>query len=197
MKIIGITGGVGCGKSEVMRFLETNYKGVAVRSDELAADMMKRGGICFEPVLAIFGEGVLGPDGEFDRKKIAARVFQREEELKKLNNATHPLIRETLLHMMKEAETDGEKWFFLESALLINEKYNEICDEVWYVYADEQVRRERLKESRGYSEEKITAVMNNQLSEEEFRAVSTFVVDNSGDFDETARCIEQHMKEIL
>lgn len=69
----------------------------------------------------------------------------------------------------------------MEAALLIEEKYDEICDELWYIYADEEVRKERLIEGRGYSEKKVREIMANQLSEDEFSSHCDFEIDNSGD----------------
>ena len=82
----------------------------------------------------------------------------------------------------------------IEAALLIEDKYDEICDEMWYVYADEQTRIERLKLHRGYSEEKIRDMFANQLSEDEFSRHCHFEVDNSGDFEDTKAQIVQRMR---
>ena len=79
--------------------------------------------------------------------------------------------------------------------MLVEEKYDVICDELWYVYAEEPVRVERLRKSRQYSEEKIRNMMASQLTEEEFRKACCFVLDNSGDFQHTARQIDQRMRQ--
>lgn len=81
----------------------------------------------------------------------------------------------------------------MEAALLIEDKYDEICDELWYIYADEHVRRERLKQDRGYTEHKIDEIMASQLSEEEFSDHCDFEIDNSGDLEDTIRQIDQRM----
>ncbi len=81
------------------------------------------------------------------------------------------------------AEKAGTEYVFVEAALLIEEKYDEICDELWYIYADEEVRKERLIEGRGYSEKKVREIMANQLSEDEFSSHCDFEIDNSGDFE--------------
>lgn len=194
MHYIGVTGGVGCGKSEVLRFLEEEYDCEVLRSDELARELMLPGGCCFEPVLALFGEEVLGTDGQFDRQAIAKKVFGNPELLDALNQITHPAVREEIDRRVETARKSGRKFFFLEAALLIEEKYDEICNELWYVYAEESVRRKRLAQSRGYSEEKISAVMANQLSEDVFRKHCRFVVDNSGSMENTREQIRSYMR---
>ena len=82
----------------------------------------------------------------------------------------------------------------MEAALLIEEKYDEICDELWYIYADEEVRKERLIEGRGYSEKKVREIMVNQLSEDEFSSHCDFEIDNSGDFEKTKKQLDHRMK---
>jgi dephospho-CoA kinase len=197
MKYIGITGGVGCGKSEILRFLEKEYDCEILLSDDLAREMMLRGGSCFEPVLALFGGEVLGADGQFDRAAIARKVFADEKLLEKLNSITHPAVFAEIGRRVQAARAAGRKFYFLESALLIEEKYDEICDELWYVYAEEPVRRKRLAASRGYSEEKISAVMANQLSEETFRKHCKFVIDNSGSLETSKEQIRAYMREAF
>ena len=82
---------------------------------------------------------------------------------------------------------------FVEAALLIEDHYDEICDELWYIYADERVRRARLKSDRNYTDERIDGIMENQLSEEEFSEACDFEIDNSGEFEETKKQIDQRM----
>ena len=194
MKIIGITGGVGSGKSEVMKYLETHYDCTLIRSDELAHALMKKGQACYDPILALLGPSVLGPDGEFDRKAVAAKIFADKKLLEQMNQITHPAVRRSIALAMKKAETAGRPFFFLEAALLIEEKYDEICDELWYVYADAEVRAQRLRKSRGYSDEKIRQIMANQLPDAVFRKLCAFILDNSGDFTETIRQIDSRMQ---
>lgn len=194
LKIIGITGGVGSGKSEVMKYLETHYDCDLIRSDELAHTMMKKGQACYGPILDLLGPGVLAPDGEFDRKAVAAKIFADKRLLEQMNRIIHPAVRRSIALSMKEAETASRPFFFLEAALLIEEKYDEICDELWYVYADAEVRKKRLRESRGYSDAKIREIMANQLPDAEFRRICAFVLDNSGPFTDTIRQIDARMR---
>ena len=124
---------------------------------------MARGGNCYAAIVELFGREILGEEGEIDRKKMGSRVFQDRELLKKLNAIVHPAVKAYIREAADRARTRGDKFLFLEAALLIEEKYDEICDELWYVYAGEAVRRERLKKSRGYSDEKIDGMLASQL----------------------------------
>ena len=87
-------------------------------------------------------------------------------------------------------------FFFIEAALLIENGFGRIVDEMWYIYCPEAIRRQRLKESRGYSDEKIDSIMRAQLSEEEFRKGSDFVIDNGGTPEETKKQIREHIGKI-
>lgn len=192
---IGVTGGVGSGKSTVLQYMESEYGALILRTDDLAREMMEPGGACYEEVLELFGRDVLQEDGTFDRAGIAARVFDDPELLERLNSITHPAVIRQITETVEKAELQGIKIICLESALFLDEqgrkKGNESYDELWYVYADEAVRRERLKASRGYSEEKISAIIANQVSEEMLRKNCDAVIDNSGEFSLTEKQIDR------
>ena len=96
--------------------------------------------------------------------------------------------------MSDEKKKDGTEYFILEAALLIEEGYDEILDELWYVYVPEDIRRSRLKESRGYSDEKIDDIFASQLSEEEFKNNCRRMIDNSGSIYTTMKQIDRILK---
>lgn len=195
MYVFGITGGVGSGKSRVMEYLETTHGARVLLMDNLGHELMAKGAVCYNPILDLFGPEVLAEDGEFDRKAIGAKVFADRELLEKLNAIVHPAVKRRVEQLLEEAMQQGVDFFFMESALILEEKYDSMCDELWFVYAEESVRRDRLKESRGYSEEKIDLILKNQLSEEEFRSHCSFVINNSGDIEETKKQIDERMKQ--
>ncbi|MCI1305481.1 MAG: dephospho-CoA kinase [Lachnospiraceae bacterium] len=194
MKKIGITGGVGCGKSAVMEYISAHYDAVTIRADEVGRKLMEPDAPCFDPVVALFGPRILRNDGTLDRAKIAEEVFADEQKRKALDDIIHPAVRTYITDAMALAAQAGHKWFFLEAALLIEEDYRAILDELWYIYAEQSVRRKRLAASRGYSAEKIDSIMKSQLSEEAFRGACDFEIDNSGDFRETAAAIDRKMR---
>lgn len=194
MKKIGITGGVGSGKSKVLEYL-AEKDGVSIyQADLLAHQVQMPGTECYKKILEYFGDGICGEDGKIDRKKLGAIVFANEEKRLVLNRIVHPAVEQKVIELAeKEAET-GCKIFVLEAALLHTSFYRTFLDEIWYIHVDEQVRRERLKESRYYTDEKITAMINSQPSEALFRQISQKVIANSGDFSETRRQLDEAMK---
>jgi dephospho-CoA kinase len=194
MKFIGITGGVGAGKSEVLKFFREHYNCRVMLADEIAHDLMEPGTACYEQLKTLFtGVDVYETEnGPFDRKKLAAVIFSDDSLLQRLNAIVHPAVH---VYVTETAEAERKKGtldlLVLEAALLIEENYGEICDELWYVYASEEVRRKRLKESRGYSDEKTSGIFAAQLSEEEYRKHCSVILDNGGTFSDTIRQIRE------
>ncbi len=194
MILIGITGGVGCGKSEVLRYLEETYSARVLLADDVANRLKEPGMPCYLPVIECLGEQILDEDGRIDKGKMAQAIFSDARKLEEINAIIHPAVRQYIeQEIARERKIKMFGFFFLEAALLIEEHYDELLDEMWYVYADEPVRRQRLMVSRGYSEEKTTAIMKKQLSEQQFREACSFVLDNSGDFEDTKKQIDKKM----
>lgn len=193
MKVLGITGGVGSGKSEVLRFLELEYGAVVLKLDEVAKDLQKRGGACYQEIIDYFGTEILGEDQELDRKKLAAVVFQDEKKRRRLNEIVHPQVKHFVEQDIEEKKSRKVPLYVIEAALLPEAGYEQICQEMWYIYTREEVRRERLKQSRGYSDEKISQMMASQSSEAAFRAACQVVIDNSGTFEETKKQIGENI----
>lgn len=191
MKIIGITGGVGAGKSKLLEYIHNNYNARIIFSDDAAKETEKKGMPCYDALVSLLGDGILSPDGEIDKKLMASRIFGDDKLLAKVNGIIHPEVKLYIKAEIEKERVLGEKeFFFIEAALLIEDHYDEICDELWYIYADEKVRRERLKASRNYSDEKTDSIMAAQLSEAEFRKGCKRVIDNSGDVEEAYRQID-------
>ena len=201
MLIIGMTGGIGCGKSEVCRYLEKEYDAALLFTDLIAHEVMEPGTDCYRRLTALFSgemrewfpDGFLLPDGHLDRKKIGDVAFHHPQVLEKMNAVIHPAVWEEANARIRKAEEAGKKLVILESALLIGTDYRSICTEFWYVFADEDVRIRRLLASRDLTEEKAKSIMARQCTEETFRVGCDFVVDNSGDFAETAAAIDAHL----
>lgn len=195
MKLIGITGGVGAGKTEILSFIKRHYCCKIYLADQVAKEIQMPGQSCYGQMVALLGEDVLCEDKTIDKGKLAARIFAKPDLLEQVNAIVHPAVKEYLLHAIAEAKKDKRtELFFIEAALLIECGYKEIVDEMWYIYASDEIRRKRLKAGRGYSDEKITQIMESQLSEEEFRESSDFVIDNSGTLAESYDRIKKKLE---
>jgi len=186
MKIIGITGGVGCGKSRILKGLQESYNCCVMLADEAAAYLEEPGQEVYQELVQLMETcpqvkaPLLMPDGSINRAEMAARMFPDPELREKVNSIVHPAVMDYIVADIEEARTKNYDYYFLEAALLIESGYRRIVDEIWYIWCDESERRRRLKENRHYSDEKIQSIMDSQLSEAEFRAACDQTIDNSG-----------------
>lgn len=195
MKIIGITGGIGSGKSRVLDFMENEYHAYIVKTDQVAHKLQEPGNECYTRIVALFGKSILREDGTLDRKKLGDLVFADEEKLQKLNGIVHPFVKTYVKEEIKKVEKEQKDLFLIESALLMEDHYEEICDELWFIFSEKEVRIQRLRESRKLTEEKISRIMTSQAGEEAYRCYCDRIIDNSGDFARTKEQIDQAVKE--
>lgn len=190
MKVIGITGGIGCGKSEVLKYLESRGAYI-IEADKLAHSLMRKGQKIYDDIVDEFGESILSADGEIDRSEFSRVVFGDEASLAKLNSIVHPAVKEYILNDIDAKKNGGNMdYYIIEAALLIQDGYKDICDEIWYVYADVDTRLDRLVKGRGGEASKYISVMNNQADENYYRLYSDKVIDNSGDFEKTQNVLK-------
>ncbi len=196
MIVIGITGGIGCGKSKVCRYLKDKYGAEILTADTIAHEVIEPDGEAYEAYYSLFGEECLLPDGRFDRKKIGDRAFKDPELIRRMNSIIHPAVERTIIRRIRQAETEGKDVCVIEAALLIEAGYRGICREYWYIYADLPTRISRLLQSRDITEEKIESIVQRQQTEEVFRRECEFTIDNSGDFADTAEAIDTRISRL-
>ena len=194
MKVIGLTGSVGSGKSTVAKMMEEKFHAYVIYTDEVAKDFMKPGQVSYQLTLNYFGTNILFENGEIDRGKLASIVFQDEKKLATLNSFIHPYVKEYVLETIEKVKESGvHSYCVVETALLLQAGYTGFCDEIWIVTLMDEIRRKRLKESRGYSDEKIDSILKNQLSEQKLRDAATHIIENNGDIDK----LEQEIQFLL
>lgn len=194
MRIIGITGGVGAGKTQILSYIETHYRCRVIRADEAAHMLEEPGQECYVRLVELLGQDILNKDGTINKRRMADAVFGNQEILVQVNAIVHPEVKKYILEQIRyERERGVVEFFFIEAALLIEERYDLIVDELWYIHADAAVREKRLVQERHYSTEKAAAIMKGQLSEAEFRKHCGVVIQNNGDLTETY----QQVREVL
>lgn len=180
MRIIGITGGVGAGKSSILNYIQKNYNARIIMADLVAHKIEEPGHKCYYNIVETFGSSILNADTTINRQKLAQIVFADESKRLKLNAIVHPLVKEYIVNEINvEKENGNVDFLIIEAALLLEDKYNLICDEVWYIYTKEEIRRERLKASRGYSDDKIDLLFKSQMTETEFKNRCNIMIDNN------------------
>lgn len=173
-RIIGLTGGIGSGKSTVAKYLAS--KGVAVYIADVEAKKLMDSQDVIEEIKDYFGEKVISKKGKIKRKTLAKIVFNNKEKLSKLNSIVHPKVKEhftewVLLHK-------NEPFVIKEVAILFETNGHLDCDKVILVTAPEDVRLMRVMQRDNVSKEDVLARMNNQMSEEEKIAKSDYVIHN-------------------
>lgn len=195
MKVIGITGGVGAGKTALLSYIKKNYNCRILLADEAAHKVKEPGGPCYRSLVELLGEGVLDSDGTIHKQRMAEKIFASPVLLERTNEIIHPAVKDLILETIREEKRAlTHDFLIIEAALLIEEGYLEIVDEMWYVYAEEAIRRKRLKESRGYSDDRIDSIMEKQLKEDEFRRHCQLVIDNGASFEDACRQVDFALK---
>lgn len=195
--ILGITGGVGSGKSTVLNYLKDKYHAVIIEADLVAKYIMEPGNIVYEQVRKNFKDLKMSDDGFIDRGYLATVVFNDEKKLKLLNSIVHPGVKEEIKKIINNAQTnDKECLIVIEAALLIEDGYNDICDRIWYIYCEKEVRIRRLMESRGYTREKALNIMKNQMSEEDFKMNTDAFIDNTHNIIDTGKQIDKLLSSL-
>lgn len=193
MRIIGVTGGVGAGKSTVLHYMEEVFGARLILADHVAHELMEPGtGMC-RRIQEAFGGKVRSENGGIDRKRLGDLVFADTKKRVQLNEIVHPSVKEEILRRIRQAETEGEDCVVVEAALFLEEKYDAFCSETWYIYTNEDKRRARLKGSRGYTDERIDQMFRSQKSHEEFLSRCDYVIDNNGTAEETCCQVDRRM----
>lgn len=191
MKVIGITGGVGAGKSAILEYLKECTKCEVIRADDVANEIKEKGNPVFERVLAVLGEDVLGADGEIDKDMMAMAIFNDRSKKRKVEAIIFPEVKREIIARISKARAKGEvDYVFIEAALLIEEGYRAVCNEIWYIYASVATRTKRLLENRGYTLEKIESIIDAQLKEKEFRENTDKEINNNEGFEVAKACID-------
>ena len=191
MYVIGITGGVGAGKSAVLSILKEEVECEIIRADDIANELKLKGHQCYDKIIEVLGDHILDPDGEIDRNLMSMIVFEDDYKMKQVEQILHPAVKRYILDMIEEKRREDKiKYLFIEAALLIENGYKPICDEIWYIYASVPTRTRRLMTNRGYSIQKIESIMDKQLSDAEFRKNCECIIYNDGDLEKTKEDIK-------
>ena len=189
MRVIGLTGGVGSGKSYVAHRLQELYGMELLIADELGHVALEPGTDSFDRIVARFGSSVVRADGTLDRKCLADIIFHDPQALADMNGIVHPAVKEYLAdYINKRRELPGT--ILLENAILYETGCDAFCDEIWYVAVPVEIRIRRLMTDRGYTEEKSRAIIARQQPEAFFRERADRIIDNGGNRQELEKELE-------
>ena len=189
---VALTGGIGSGKSLVGEILE-ELGALVIDSDQLAREVIERGRPGYEEVVTAFGDSILS-EGQIDRSKLAAVVFNESDLRKKLESIIHPLVREAAEKLARKLPSGAI--LINQIPLLVESDGAKRFDYVVTVSADEEIRRERLR-LRGLKDYEITQRMAAQVSDSEREKIANYIIRNNGSIDELTRAVEQLMASEL
>lgn len=196
MKIIGLTGGIASGKSTVSDMLITQGHAV-ICADKVAHQVMARGGPAYDSIVAKFGKEFVSMDGEIDRDKLGEHVFGNPDLLNSLNEIVHPHVEEAILEEIAYLKTKNSRLVILDIPLLFEAEFEHLCEEIWLVYVPASTQIERLMKRNSLSREQAEKRLASQMSIEDKKEKSDFVIDNSGSLDNTRSQLKELLKKDL
>jgi dephospho-CoA kinase len=180
MKTIGLTGGIGSGKSTVSQLLG-ELGAFVIDADKVGHEIYLPGKEAWKQVTAAFGQDILAPDATIDRKKLGAIVFGSEDARRRLNSIVHPLMFTDIDRRIKAQRAAGfTKPIVVEAAILIEANWLPLADEVWLVVTSRGAVIDRVAAQRGLSAKDTEARIASQLSDAERRKYATLVIENDG-----------------
>ena len=185
MLVIGLTGGIGSGKSTVAEML--HGKGARIiDADRLAREIVEPGQPALKEIVIEFGEEVVLADGSLDRKALGAKVFHNEAARKKLNEITHPYVINLTKELLEETEREGKhKVAVIDAPLLLEVGMQEMVDEVWLTALDEKIQLERVLQRDKLTPKEAKKRISSQMPLEEKKKYADRIIDTSGTIEET------------
>lgn len=196
MKVIGLTGGTGSGKSVVSRHL-AQMGAVIVDADAISRQIVEVGKPAYQEIVAHFGQGILQEDGTIFRKKLGDIVFHDAAELAFLNQCTHTYIVAQMQKEIAQAKAEAKaSCIILDAPLLFEVGLDAFCDQIWVVYASEAVRAARVMARDGISQEAAMARIANQKKWEEYAAGADLIIDNSGNLTQLEQQLQNAIQRI-
>ncbi|HOQ01134.1 MAG TPA: dephospho-CoA kinase [Acetivibrio clariflavus] len=189
MRIIGVTGGIGSGKSTVSKIL-ASFGAQVIDADVLARQIVQKGQKALEEIVNYFGEAVLDSEGNLDRKKLSGIVFKDKKKLEALNRITHNYIAEKIIEEIKKIKED--ETVVVDAPIPIEHGFIDVVEEIWTVIADKEVRIKRVMERSGLTYNEVEDRINSQLSDEFYLSISDRVIVNNGSIEELRLQVEKY-----
>ena len=195
MRIIGLTGGIASGKSVVSQRL-AEAGAIVIDADKVGHESYRQGTEAYRAVIEAFGNDVIGPDGEIDRKALGSKVFGDPEARRRLEAIVWPAMRTSMEERLAELRADDTAVAVIEAAVLIEADWVSLVDDVWVVTATPATARRRLGERNGLTEEQAEARLRAQLSNEERRSHADVVIENDGSLEELQRAVDDASRKL-
>ena len=188
--VIGLTGGIASGKSTVSAKLK-ELGAAVIDADLLARDVVRKGEIAYNKIVQCFGEDILLPGGDIDRKKLGNIVFSDKEKLALLNSITHPEIIKRMKERIQELKAEGARVIVVDAAILIEMGLHKYVDSVWVLSVDRETQMKRLVERDKFNYREAENRINSQFTNEVRKKYADVVIDNSKPIEEVEKRLEE------
>lgn len=194
LRIIGVTGPIGSGKSTVTGILSNNYGAKIINADNIYNEIIKAGQKALIELVDCFGSGILDDKGELNRRKLAEIVFKDSEKLKLLNSITHKYVVERIIYEINISRAYSHVQLLgLECPIPVEHGFMDVSDEIWVVTADMETRIKRIMSRNNLSYDEAIDRINSQKTEEEYIRIARHVIYNNGDIS----MLEEKIKELI
>lgn len=187
IKVIGVTGGTGTGKSTAASIM-AEFGGVVIDADEVYKELIQKGRAAYNDIVGYFGEGILTKEGEIDRDKLSAVVFNDKEKLKKLNNLAHGHVADEIHRRVNQIKKDMSqtgkndlKFIVLDVPIPVERGFFDLVNVVFSVVANDDLRVERIMARSGITEEEAEKRIYSQMSNSEYARIADVVIENEED----------------
>lgn len=191
MKVIGLTGGIGSGKSAAAQIL-AEMGAAVIDADKVAHEVYAPGTTGWDAVVSTFGSDIVGPDGTINRKKLAAIVFAEPQARRRLEGIVHPLVTEEIRRRIDAFRCRGQVHLVvLEAALLLEAGWQELVDQVWLITAPPELVLQRLQRQRAMTPSEVEARQRAQMNDAARRAYAHVVIENSGSLAQLRKQLEE------
>ncbi|HEX78092.1 MAG TPA: dephospho-CoA kinase [Dehalococcoidia bacterium] len=196
MIVIGLTGGIGSGKSTVSQML-AELGAVVIDVDRLGHEALSPHTEAWQEVVTAFGSEILKPDGEIDRARLAQKVFGDAQAIERLNRIMHPRMYRLAQEKLARLEEEGVRVVVMDTPLLFEAHWTPLVDEVWVTYAPQEKVVERLRRRSGLSESEVRERLGHQMSPEEKARRGNRVIDTGAPLAEVKAQVEKLWRELM
>jgi dephospho-CoA kinase len=189
LRIIGVTGGIGSGKSTVSGILES-FGAKIIDADAIARNITRNKKVLAE-LASAFGREIINPEGKLDRKKLAEIAFNDAAKLKKLNQITHKHVAAKIVKEVEKIKKENKyRIVVLDVPIPVNHGFLDIVDEVWVVVADRNARIERVMKRSGLTREEVEKRIDSQMRDSEYIRLANIIIENNCEIEELHKKIE-------
>ncbi len=194
--VLGVTGGIGSGKSTVSRILE-EMGAFIIDADIISKQVVMPGEKALQELTETFGIDIVDDRGQLKRKKLAELVFNDQEKLKKLNAIVHKYVTERIKDNVKEQLTNKTEVIVIDAPIPVKNGFLDQCHRIWTVTADRELRIKRIMERNGMTYEEAVSRINSQMKEQEYIAIADTVITNNDDYSHLKEEVQSQLSRLL